>query len=80
MLVEFLDFLAVAYSWNIYKNRESEFSIADVSKIAIFSDKSFAEITIKKIEVDRNFRNKLLNIHRKNVEYRKILEDRPSIP
>ena len=62
------------------KNGESEFSIADVSKIAIFFNKSFAEITTQKIEVNRNFRNELLNIYRKNVEYRKILEDRPSIP
>ncbi|WP_259016795.1 hypothetical protein [Emticicia fluvialis] len=62
------------------KKRESEFTIADVNKIALFFDKSFAEITTKKVEVNRNFRNELLSIHRKNVEYRKILEDRPSIP
>lgn len=62
------------------KNSESEFSIVDVNKIAIFFNKSFAEITTQKIEVNINFRNELLNIHRKNVEYRKILEDRPSIP
>lgn len=78
---QFADILEISLRKLKYvKNGESEFSIADVSKIAIFFDKSFAEITTKKIEVDRNFRNELLNIHRKNVEYRKILEDRPSIP
>lgn len=62
------------------KNGESEFSISDVDKIAVFFDVSFTELTTKQVEVTKNFRNELLNIHRRNVEYRKTLEDPPSIP
>lgn len=62
------------------KKGESKFSISDVNKIALFFDISFAELTTKKIEVTRNFRNELLDTHRRNLEYRKTLEDPPSIP
>lgn len=65
------------------KNNEvdkAKFTIEDIEKISILFNRDFIDITTKSIQVSSDFRNELLNTHRGNIEYTKILEDRPSIP
>lgn len=55
-------------------------TIKNIEAIATLFNQDFTKITTQNIEVFKNFRNELLSVHRGNVEYQKILEDRPSIP
>lgn len=58
---------------------EAEFSIDDINKSCDFFKKSITMINNKEIVIDRLFRDKLIVQHHGNIEYSKILEDRPSI-
>lgn len=61
------------------RNEKAEFSIDDINKACDFFRKSISTINNKEIKLDRLFRDKLIAQHNGNVEYSKILEDRPSI-
>lgn len=58
---------------------EAEFGIEEINKACDFFKKSLTSINSKEVEVDRLFRDRLINQHKGNTEYTAILEKRPSI-
>ncbi|MFD2962497.1 MULTISPECIES: hypothetical protein [Olivibacter] len=61
------------------KKGEAEFSIDDINKACDFFKKTLASINSKEVEIDRKFRDKLIVQHKGNIEYSKLLQERPSI-
>ena len=62
------------------KARKSNFNINDIEKASAFFRVSFSKLTTTRITLSGDFRRSLLSHHHNNLEYTKILEDKPSIP
>lgn len=62
------------------KSEKFSFTINDIKKASTFFKISFDRITTTKISLNKNYRTELLDYHRNNLEYKKILQDKPSIP
>lgn len=61
------------------KKGEADFSINDINKACDFFRKSLTVINNKEIDLGQKFRDKLILQHKGNIEYSKILQERPSI-
>lgn len=62
------------------KAEEFSLTINDIEKASAFFKISFDKITTTEISLNKNYRAILLDYHYSNLEYKKILQDKPSIP
>ena len=58
---------------------EAEFNINNINKASDFFETSALSINSASLEIEQQFRSKLIKKHRGNDEYLKLLIDRPSI-
>lgn len=61
------------------KNGDGSFSIKSINKACSFFNYDIKELNVKKNIVAHEFRERLKEIHKSNIEYYKVLSDRPSI-
>ena len=61
------------------KKGDAGFSIDNINKACDFFHKSLASINNKEISLDFNYRDKLIEVHKRNPEYSTFLQNRPTI-
>ncbi len=80
-LEQFANIIGVSRRWLLYiKSGKYEFDLTSIERASLFFNFSFSDLTTKTVVPKNNLRSVLAKQHKANPEFKKILEDIPSIP
>lgn len=78
--INFADLLEISPRQLKYiKTGEADFSIDSINRSCDFFKCTFSNLNNKEVKLDKLFRDKLILQHKNSIEFRKYLDDNPSI-